>query len=107
MWITRELQFRVCNHAEPHASLHVAREGEHFNREEKEVGRPIVDKESMIFHWLSVKKRSISSPYWALLPLQRGGAPFWSPNYLIEVSVYSLCNINELQFGDGILKVKC
>ena len=40
------MQFRVCNHAEPHASLHVAREGEHFNREEKEVGRPIVDKKT-------------------------------------------------------------
>lgn len=99
MWITRELQFRVCNHAEPHASLHVAREGEHFNREEKEVGRPIVDKESMIFHWLSVKKKEHFFSILGSITIAAGGSsPFWSPNYLIEVSVYSLCNINELQF---------
>ena len=93
------MQFRVCNHAEPHASLHVAREGEHFNREEKEVGRPIVDR----VHDLSLaecQEKGAFPLYNELYYHCRG----WelpllvSQLYLIEVSVYSLCNINGLQF---------
>ena len=49
--ISRELQLRVCSHGEPRESPRKARE-EHFYREEKEVGRAIVNKESMTFHWL-------------------------------------------------------
>ena len=47
--ISKELQFRVCNHGEDHASSHVARAGELFHREEKEVGRAIVNEEFMLF----------------------------------------------------------
>ena len=52
-WISRELQFGVCNHGEPSTSSCTAREGEHFHRDEKEVGRVLVNKEFMAFHWLS------------------------------------------------------
>ena len=50
--ISRDLQFQVCNHGEPHVSPCPAT-GELFYRGEKEVGRAIVNKESMAFHWLS------------------------------------------------------
>jgi len=42
--VSRELQFRVCNHGEPWANLPTAREGMHFiiRSGEKEVERAIV-----------------------------------------------------------------
>ena len=52
--ISRDLHFGVCNHGEPLASLHTAREGERFYKEEKGFGRAIVHKESIHgFTWLS------------------------------------------------------
>ena len=39
--INRELQFRVCSHGEPCTSPHTAREGEHFYKGKKEVGRAL------------------------------------------------------------------
>jgi len=47
--ISRELQLGVCHHGKPHSSLHKAREGKHISGEEKEVGRTILNKESMAF----------------------------------------------------------
>ena len=53
-----------------------AREGECFYRGEKEVGRAIVNKESMTFHWLSYcqERRGglfsfLLSPYYLFFPL--------------------------------------
>ena len=46
--ISRELSHRVCNHGEPRASSHRARE-EHFYRGEKEVGQATGNKESSGF----------------------------------------------------------
>lgn len=51
--ISRELQFRVCNHGDLCASPPKAREGEHVHREEKEVGRTGINTEPMAFQWLS------------------------------------------------------
>ena len=66
--ISRELQLGVCNHGEPCASPHMAREGELFHREEKDVERAMVKEESMVFHWLSpCQERSLSSSYCTLL----------------------------------------
>ena len=42
--ISRELHFGVCNHGKPCASSFMAKEGEHFYREEKEVGRAIIKR---------------------------------------------------------------
>ena len=42
--ISRELQYRVCNHGKPHASPHKARGEESFYIEEKEFGKAIVNK---------------------------------------------------------------
>ena len=50
--ISRELQFWDCNHGEPPARSHMAKEGECFYRAEKEVGRDRVNKESMASLWL-------------------------------------------------------
>lgn len=46
--INRELQLHVCNHSEPRASPHTARE-EHSNIEEKEIGKAAVNRDSMAF----------------------------------------------------------
>lgn len=60
--ISGELQFRVCNRDEPCASSHMAREGEHFykeekekkkKKEEKEVGRAVANRVHG-FYWLSL-----------------------------------------------------
>ena len=63
----------------------MAREGEHFYRGGKEVGRAVVNKGSMVFHWLSPcqERRGVF-----LLPIVMGceSPPFWPPNS-IEVSV--------------------
>ena len=42
--ISRELQFGVSNHGESCGSPPTARKGEHFYREEKKVGRAIVNR---------------------------------------------------------------
>lgn len=47
--IKKELQFEVCNHGKPYASLITAKEGQLIEGE-KEVGRAAVNKESMTFH---------------------------------------------------------
>ena len=52
--INRELQFGVCIHGVLHASPHREGEEDYFYRREKEVGRAIVSKGSMAFHWLSL-----------------------------------------------------
>lgn len=49
---SREIQFRVCNHGS-HIQAPEAKEGEHSHRTEKEIGRVIVNKETIAFHWLS------------------------------------------------------
>ena len=86
--ISRELQFRVCNHGKPCANPCKAREGDHFYRREKKVGRAIVnrvrgfswaefllEKESFFFCWAMQLSQGVRAP------------PSGSPN-LIEVSVY-------------------
>ena len=37
-WISRELQFGVCNHGEPHASPQMGREGGLFHGGERQPG---------------------------------------------------------------------
>ena len=49
----KELHFSVHNHSELQASPQTAREGELFYREEKEVGRGVVNKKPVVFYWLS------------------------------------------------------
>jgi len=52
--INREQQFRVCSHVKSCASPHMARgELKPLYREEKEVGKTTVYKESIAFQWLS------------------------------------------------------
>ena len=82
-WINRE--FGVCNHCGPHASLPMAREGERFYRGEKEVGRAIINKESMAFHWLSPCRKEEESFFFQLSSVilaltEHVSSPFWSPN---------------------------
>ena len=43
-WISKELEFGAWNQGEVHTSPSMAREGEHFYREEKEFGRAVVNK---------------------------------------------------------------
>ena len=50
--IGRELQNSACSHGKPLANPRPEREGEHFYREERDVGRVII-KNFMTFHWLS------------------------------------------------------
>ena len=87
--ISRELQFGVCNHGEPRASPLTAREGELFYREEKEVGRALVNR----VHGLSLAELlpGKESSFFVLSSVTITGhkcSPFWSPESLIEVSVY-------------------
>ena len=65
-WISRGLQFGVCDHDKPRASPNKAREGDHLYRREKELGRATVNKESKA-ESLPGKKRSLSSFFGALL----------------------------------------
>ena len=80
--IKKELQFGVCNHGKPYASLITAKEGQLIEGE-KEVGRAVVNKESMTFHsWLlpGEKRRLV---YFLLGYAIIGGnesSPFWSPD---------------------------
>ena len=88
--ISRELQFSFCNHREPFESPRTAKEGKHFYREEKEIARAIVNKESMAFHWLNpCEERRV----FLLIGLCHCGREWELPFlvsrlYLIEVSVY-------------------
>ena len=50
---TIKILFNWFAHGKPHASPCTAREGELFYRVEKEVGRAIINKESMACHWLN------------------------------------------------------
>ena len=45
--ISKELQFRVCKHGEPCASPRIAREEKLYYRRKEEVGKAIVNKESI------------------------------------------------------------
>ena len=60
--------YRICNYGNWPASPNTARE-RGFYREEKEVGRDVVDKESMLFTgWILAKKKDGSSfSRWTLL----------------------------------------
>lgn len=57
--IGRELQFGVCKNDETfltrcrHGNSHMEREGWFFYRGKKKVGKVLVNKESMVFHWLN------------------------------------------------------
>ena len=53
----------------PCASPHIARGGEHFLREEKEVGRATVKCPKLFIGWVPVRREENSS-FWALLSLQ-------------------------------------
>lgn len=46
--ISGELQFRVCDHGKACASPHMAREGKHCHREEKEAGNVIVKQSAWL-----------------------------------------------------------
>ena len=58
--ISRELQFGICNHDEPHSSQ--GKENA-FTEGETEVGRAVINKESLAFHWqvLARKEESLYS----------------------------------------------
>ena len=87
--ISRDLQFGVCIHGEPHGSPHTAREGEHFYREEKEVGRAIVNKEPTAFQSVFARKGEKSLFFLLGLAILQGMRA--SPSglsTLFEVSVY-------------------
>ena len=82
----------VCDMASHIASPRTAREGEHFYRAEKEVGRAVVNRASVTFHWLSPcqERRGIFLlSCWALLSLQDVRASPSGLPTLFEVSVYS------------------
>ena len=49
----KEIQFMVCNFGRPCTCPFTEKEGEHFYTGEKKVGKAMVNKESMAFHWLS------------------------------------------------------
>lgn len=74
---SKELQFEVYNHCEPHISPHTAGGGALFHRKEKEVGRATVNKQPRAFYWLSCwkERRALSSSIWALLWQQGMRAP--------------------------------
>ena len=80
--ISKELQFRASNHGEPCASQGTAREGELFYRGKKEVGRAIVNKESMAFHWLRgcQERRGVFFLVGSAILTGHERSPFWSLN---------------------------
>ena len=47
--ISRELHFRACNHSQPCAGPHTAKEGEFFYKKEQTVGRATVNRKFMVF----------------------------------------------------------
>lgn len=57
--VSRELQFRVCIHGQPHANSYIEREGALFYRREEEVRRVLVSKESVVSHWLSLTRKGV------------------------------------------------
>lgn len=81
--INRELQFGVYNHDKPCVSLSRAKKIECFHKEEKEIGRTIVNKESMDFHWLSPcqeRSRVFCLPLGSAVVLENENSSFLSPN---------------------------
>ena len=83
--ISRELQpwFRVCNHDEPLASPLTEREGDHLYREDKEVGRAVVNIEFMAFRWLNPcqdRRGVFLPPTDSAITTGHECSPFWSPN---------------------------
>ena len=93
-WISRQLKFGVCDHDKPHGSPHMAREGDHLYRGEKEVGSATVNtprlslarkEESFFFLWVSAIITGHES------------TPFWSPHFncvsaLVAQFCLSLCH---------------
>ena len=77
--ISKKWELEVSNYGSPCVSPCTAREREFFYREEEEVGKAIVNKDSIAFHWLSCcqerKWNLSSSSSWVLLPLQDMRAP--------------------------------
>ena len=73
--ISRELQFGVCNHGEPHSRSLRAREGG-FYREEKEIQRAIVNRSSRLFMGSVFARKGVF-----LLPMMAGlkSSSFRSP----------------------------
>lgn len=87
------MQFRTCNHGEPCLSPLTAKERGHFPVGEKNVEKPLVNKESIhgfsLAESVSGSKRSLSSSFWALLPSKDVRGPLLvSLLYLTEISVY-------------------
>ena len=78
--INRELQFRVCSHGEPCTSPHTAREGEHFYKGKKEVGRALVNKQALGFHWESPCQERRWIFLFPIGPCRVWELPLWSPN---------------------------
>jgi len=73
----------VCKHGEPPARPHMAKEGEHFHREEKEAGKTVANKESMAFQWLSPCRKEEETFFFLLdfaLVRAHGSSPYWSPD---------------------------
>lgn len=83
----RTSKFGVYSHNHPHARPHKAKEGESFYREGTEVGRALVNKQSMAFHCLSPSQERRGD---FLLPggLYYGHRTQQLQLHLIEISVY-------------------
>ena len=90
--IGRELKFRVCNHSKPRASPHMARTGECFHGEKKEVGRVIVKQSPWLSIGLDLAKKEEESTFFLLgsaISFQGlRASPLISQLYLIKVSMY-------------------
>ena len=85
------MQFRVCNHGS-HIQAPEAKEGEHSHKREKEIGRVVVNKETIAFHWLSCFQEREGSLIFLLgsaISFQGlRASPLISQLYLIKVSMY-------------------
>ena len=89
--ISRELQFRVCNHGKPHTNSYMAREGGHFygGKGSWEGYSKQRVNDFLLAESLPGKKRSVSSSCWTRLSSQVMRAPILvSQLYLFEVFVY-------------------
>ena len=80
--INRELWFWDCNHGEPPACSHMAKEGEYFDRAEKEVGVDRVNKESMASHQLvpCQERRGVFLLLGSAIVTGHESASFWPPS---------------------------
>ena len=61
----------------------MTREEEHFSKKEKKVGRTVVNKKSMAFHWLSPcweRRGDFRLPVGLCYPLGHKSYPFCSPH---------------------------